>query len=134
MNDSEDLMLWIIMLYRKARFGLLPEAYCRQTFAVQNVFGSEEQIGSSSSEAVEFLYRSGFLSKRQYHVLMRSIRWSLRTRKTKPFLSGFRCYCITDSVENPETFQCRDSGRERFVTIPSWTAGIKIKDEQADFY
>lgn len=80
-NGSDDLMLWIMMLSRKARFRVLPETYYRHTFTGQNVSGSEEQIGSSSSEAAALLYRSGFLSKRQYHVLMRSICWSLRTRK-----------------------------------------------------
>ena len=80
-NGSDDLMLWIMMLSRKARFRVLPETYYRHTFTGRNVSGSEEQIGSSSSEAAELLYRSGFLSKRQFHLLMRSIRWSLRSRK-----------------------------------------------------
>lgn len=80
-NGSDDLLLWIMMLSRGARFHVLPDAYYRHTFTGQNVSGSNEQIGSSSSEAADMLFRSEFLSKGQYHVLNRSILWSLRSRK-----------------------------------------------------
>ncbi|MCC6095609.1 MAG: glycosyltransferase [Eubacterium sp.] len=80
-NGSDDLMLWIMMLSRKARFSVLPDAYYRHTFTGRNVSGSNEQIGSSSYEAADTLFHSGFLTTYQYHVLKRSILWSLRTRK-----------------------------------------------------
>lgn len=80
-NGSDDLMLWIMMLSRKASFRVLPDAYYRHTFTGQNVSGSEEQIGSSSTEAADLLFQTGFLSGYQYRVLKRSILWSLRSRR-----------------------------------------------------
>ncbi|MGN0361319.1 MAG: glycosyltransferase family 2 protein [Bilifractor sp.] len=80
-NGSDDLMLWIMMLARKSRFSVLPVAYYRHTFTGKNVSGSNEQIGSSSSEAADTLFHAGFLTTYQYHVLKRSILWSLRSRK-----------------------------------------------------
>ncbi|WP_274939562.1 glycosyltransferase family 2 protein [Chordicoccus furentiruminis] len=90
-NGSDDLLLWIMMLARHARFIVMPDCLYTHRYTGENVSDSIPQITASSMEMTEILRASGELNQRQLDDLRRSVEWGGRTSEEN------RRYYLKDS-------------------------------------
>lgn len=75
-NGSDDLLLWILMLCRKAVFAVTPECLYTHKYTGLNLSDSSAQIEASSTEVVHVLRSTGMLKPRQIKDLQLSVEWA----------------------------------------------------------
>jgi hypothetical protein len=87
-NGSDDLLLWILMLCRKAVFAVTPDCLYTHKYTGSNLSDSSAQIKTSSMEVVDVLQSTGALTSRQLKDLKLSVEWAaLRSAGQRPLFS-----------------------------------------------
>ena len=87
-NGSDDLLLWILMLCRKAGFAVTPDCLYTHKYTGSNLSDSSAQIKTSSMEVVDVLQSTGALTSGQLRDLELSVEWAaLRSAGQQPLFS-----------------------------------------------
>lgn len=85
-NGADDMLLWVMMLGRKANFTIQRKKLYTHVFTGENVSADNLKMADSTNEMLEIIKRKRFLSKRMAYLLKRKIQNDIcyaRTGKDK---------------------------------------------------